>query len=537
MYTVYRKVADQTPEVNEYAYGGVHCLDSEEARAIIGESVYGIRYFRSCWSFAVKKTDRPNLLYILSDQHSPRSLGCYGDSLVRTPNLDSLAESGITFDNAYCGSPLCVPSRMAMLTGRYPHETGVWENDHILDSAIPTFAHAMGAAGYRPALVGRMHSVGPDQLHGYAERYVGDHRPNIPGGRPADHGAFEGCQGPKRISLDKSGVGQSGYEVHDEDVAHAAVQYLNRVGAEKRTRGLAQPFCLSVGFMLPHQPFLARREDFELYRDAVQIPRTYAPTAEGQHPWIKKWREKTGIVDVSEAEVLRARAAYFGLVTSMDRMIGSILDALDRNSLADNTAIIYLSDHGEQLGEHGLWWKQTFYESSVKVPGIISWPGTLPAGRRMDEVVSMLDFNATMLDMLDAPALPDSRGRSLMPLMTGAATNWDNVAYSEFCGPGYIQRMIRKDNWKLNYYHGYPAQLFDLANDPDELQDVSNEPKLAQTRDELEISVLDGWNPNEIEQRLTERAAEMEIIRTWATNTQPEDTHRWELMAGMDYLE
>lgn len=479
---------------------------------------------------------RPNLLYILSDQHTPEILGCYGNDVVHTPNLDRLAHEGAIFENVYCPSPLCVPSRMAMLTGQHPHETGAWANDHILDSAVPTFAHAMGAAGYYPILIGRMHSVGPDQLHGYAERHVGDHRPNFPGGRPADHGMLEGCQDPGRISLQRSGIGQNAYELHDEDVTHETVQQLNRIGAEKRAHGLEEPFCLSVGFMLPHQPFVARREDFELYHDQMNMPRTYAPTTDGQHPWIEKWRQETGIVDVSEEEVLRARAAYFGLVTSMDRMIGRILDALRRNGLDENTVVIYLSDHGEQLGEHGLWWKQTFYENSVKVPAIVSWPGTLPAGQRIDRVVSMLDFNATMLDVLGAPQLPRTRGRSLLPLMSGSNTEWENVAYSEFCGRGHVQRMVREGDWKLNYYHGYPVQLFNLADDPDELNDLADDPAHTQTRDRLKNKVLDGWQPEKIESLLAQRDAEMSVIRKWASNTQPEDAYRWELSAGMDYV-
>ena len=123
-------------------------------------------------------TNRPNLLYIHSDQHTPFVTGCYGDPLVQTPHLDRLAAHGVVFDSAYCCSPICVPSRMAMLTGQHPYQNQVWTNQHILDSAIPTFAHALGAAGYRSVLAGRMHVRGPDQLRGYSDRLVGDHVPN-----------------------------------------------------------------------------------------------------------------------------------------------------------------------------------------------------------------------------------------------------------------------------------------------------------------------------------------------------------------------
>ena len=158
-------------------------------------------------------------------------------------------------------------------------------------------------------------------------------------------------------------------------------------------------------------------------------------------------------------------------------MIGQILTALRQNALIDNTLIIYMSDHGEQAGEHGLWWKQTFYEHSAKVPAILSWPGHLPEGKRFDNVISSLDLNATMIDALQCPELPHSRGRSLLPLMRDENTSWDNLAFSEFCqdsagggGPfsaeGVYQRMIRQDEWKFNYYHNQPCQLFNLNEDP-----------------------------------------------------------------------
>ena len=177
---------------------------------------------------------RPNLLYIHSDQHNAAVTGCYGDAHVRTPHLDRLARDGALFSSAYCCSPICVPSRMATLSGRHPWQNEVWSNSHVLNSSVPTLAHSMGVAGYRPALIGRMHAVGPDQLHGYCERLVGDHSANFPGIPMAHRGALQGTAGPERISLRNSGAGQSGYQVHDEDVTAAAVDWLNRLGVRRR---------------------------------------------------------------------------------------------------------------------------------------------------------------------------------------------------------------------------------------------------------------------------------------------------------------
>ena len=209
---------------------------------------------------------RPNILYIQSDQHSPNVLGCYGESTVRTPNLDALAARGTVFTSAYCAAPVCVPSRMSFLTGQYPHENEVWGNSHTLSSGIPTYAHAMGAAGYRPVQIGRMHFIGYDQLHGFAERYVGDHSANYVGSlHPCDHGSLRGADGPSRNGLQKSGYGRSSNQIIDETVAASTVDYLNRLGIRKRGGLESEPFSISVGFMLPHPPFVARKEDYDPY--------------------------------------------------------------------------------------------------------------------------------------------------------------------------------------------------------------------------------------------------------------------------------
>ncbi|MCJ8329034.1 MAG: sulfatase-like hydrolase/transferase [Lentisphaeria bacterium] len=496
----------------------------------------------------MSEKSRPNLLYIHSDQHSPYVTGCYGDPLVKTPHLDALAARGVVLENTYCPSPVCGPSRMSMLSGRYPYENRVWTNTHMLESSIPTFAHSMGAGGYRPILIGRMHAVGPDQLHGYAERLVGDHGPNQPGGTGVNLGVLAGTAGPHRVSLEASGQGQSAYQVHDEDVCSATVDFLNQLGEKKRNGG-DEPFSLSVGFMLPHQPFVARKEDYEYYYDRMTPPKINEAFGDHLHPHIKYWREICEIKEVSEEETRRSRAAYWALVHRMDIMIGEILSALKENGLDKNTLIVYTSDHGEQVGEHGLWWKQTFYEHSVKVPAILSWPGHLPEGTRCDNVISALDLNATMLDALDCPALPHSRGRSLLPLLRSPeTTDWEDVAISEFCqnlsggtGPfpaeGVFQRMIRRDNWKLNYYHEQPCQLFDLAADPDELNDLAADPAHQDILEKLKCEILEDWDPEWVKEELAARRSDADIINSWVQHVQPQDSCRWELKEEMSWLD
>jgi choline-sulfatase len=519
---------------------------------------------------------RPNILHILSDQHSPYVAGCYGDPVVQTPNLDRLAASGAVFDAAYCPSPICVPSRMSLLTGRHPYQNECWDNTHILDPGIPTFAHALGAAGYRTAIIGRMHSLGPDQLRGYSERLVGDHSPNFLGNPSPPRGVLDGTAGPARISLTRSGPGQGGYQVHDEYVTAAAVDWLNRLGIERRSLGTGEPFLLTVGYMLPHQPFVARRAEFERYRGRVPPPRHPRPP-EPDHPYLQWWRRHTGIEDVTEDEIVRCRTAYWALVDRLDAMIGQVLQALEANGFADDTLVIYTTDHGEQAGEHGLWWKQTFYEASARVPLIIAWPGVIAPGQRCRRVVSALDVTATILDAAGAPALPRLAGRSLLgligpvegprskddnaasppevpaspsilrPSSEGANPSsvlrpspkeWEDVAFSEFCvEAGWYQRMIRSGPWKLNYYHGHRPQLFNLADDPDEVRDLADDPGCARIREELTARVVAGWDVDAITRKIAEKRENHALLVQWARATHPRDAYRWHMPPELNYLD
>jgi choline-sulfatase len=499
---------------------------------------------------------RPNILHLLSDQHSPYVAGCYGDSVVQTPHLDRLATGGVTLDAAYCPSPICVPSRMSMLTGRHPYQNACWTNSHILDSGVPTFAHALGAAGYRTCLAGRMHSLGPDQLRGYSERLVGDHSPNFDGNPSPPRGPLDGTAGPARVSLARSGPGQGGYQVHDEVVTAAAVDWLNRLGTARRSAppGTSQaPFLLSVGFMLPHQPFVARRPEYERYRGRVPGPRSPRP-AQPEHPYLTWWRARTGIESVTPEEEQRCRSAYWALVDRLDAMIGQVLRALEENGLAENTLVLYTTDHGEQAGEHGLWWKQTMHEASARVPAVVSWPGTLPAGQRCGRVVSALDLTATILDAAQAPALPGMAGRSLLGLLAApgapplpapgagiprpSPAAWEDIAFSEFCvEEGWYQRLVRRGPWKLTHYHGHRPQLFNLEEDPLEEHDRGAEPGLASLREELTARVLEGWDAPAIARAIGARREAWRVLRDWARATHPRDQYRWDCATALHYLE
>jgi choline-sulfatase len=487
---------------------------------------------------------RPNLLFLFSDQHAQRIAGCYGDVLGATPNLDRLAAEGIVFDNVYCPSPLCVPSRMSMLTGRYPFEQECWTNDDYLRSDAPTWLHALGSAGYRPVLAGRLHSMGPDQLHGYAERMVGDHSPNWGGVPRHDLGVLDKANDPWRESLVRSGVGQSAYQVKDAETNAAACNYLRSHAARQR-EGKREPFCLTVGYLLPHPPYVSWRDDYDRFKDSISLPLHREPPAD-VHPWEAWWRADRGIADVSTELVLRARTAYYGLVHRLDALIGEVLQCVNDCGLADDTLIVYTTDHGDQLGERGLWWKHTLYEDSVRVPLVIRWPGRLPAGERRAHVANLIDVAATMIDALGGRPLPHSHGRSLLPIAASANAQWLDETFCEHCtdvvpawtgGRSAQQRMIRSGRWKLIYYHGYAPQLFDLHDDPAERHDLSRDARVADVRERLLERLLSGWDPDAIAERIQARRLDKNVIDGWARSVRPRDEFRWNLLPEHNRLE
>ncbi|MEO1018269.1 MAG: sulfatase-like hydrolase/transferase [Pseudomonadota bacterium] len=480
---------------------------------------------------------RPNLLFIFSDQHAQRVARCYGDPFEATPNLDRLAERGVVFDRAYCPSPICLPSRMAMLTGRHPCRLRCWNNNDVLASDQPTWAHALGAAGYRPELIGRMHFTGPDQLHGFVERRVGDHNSNWLGGEGLDHGPFRGTAGPDAISIVRSGPGRAAYEIKDEQTAQAAVERLAELG-DARAGGNTAPFCLTVGLMLPHPPYVVNTEDYDFFPESTGEPSISAMAETDYHPRLQEWRRKTGAVDLNDADERRARRAYYGLVRKMDRMIGEILTALDTHGLTENTIVIYASDHGDHIGDRGLWWKHTFYDESVKVPLIMSWPNVLPQGERRQQIVNLTDLAATLVEACNAPPLPAIDGCSFLGVAQNEHTPWINETFSEYCTDKSFafsddryarERMLLRDNYKYIYYHDFPAQLFDLQQDPGEHHDLGQDPAYASVRETLRAATLADWDPDAILLALKDGEARKQLWAAWGANTRPKDSFRWQM--------
>ncbi|RMH48498.1 MAG: sulfatase [Alphaproteobacteria bacterium] len=475
----------------------------------------------------------PDMLFLFSDQHARRVCGAYGDPHGATPHLDALAARGVTFTNACCPAPICTPSRMSLLTGRWPHEQACWTLEDALAPDLPGYPHALGAAGWRTICVGRMHLIGPDQLHGFAERLSGDCAPNWLGVERQRLGPLAGAQGPSgpgpgglARALALSGRGQSGYEVVDELTARLACARLAELG-RARAAGDDTPFMMQVGFILPHCPFVARPADYDRFAGRIGPPRLAPPARE--HPWVARWRAE-GCTEGDPQAVLRARTAYWGLVHALDRRIGQVLAALRDAGLCDNTLIVYASDHGEHAGERGLWWKNTMFEESAGIPLILAWPGRLPEGARCDRVVNLIDVGATLIDAAGAPPLPRSHGRSLLGIARDPAAPWLDETFCEYVTDTAsvwtgreptTQRMIRAGRWKYVHVEGHRPMLFDLAADPDETRDLWDSPPHAGLRAALSARVLAGWDPAVIRREVDARAAEKAVLRAWGARTRP----------------
>ena len=484
--------------------------------------------------------NQPNFLVIISDQHNPHLMGHVGAEHIRTPSLDRLAGAGTSFENAYCPAPLCVPCRMAFMTGQYPSDLQIWTNEGVLGSQVPTFAHQLSLAGWETTLCGRMHFNGLDQHHGFERRLVGD----VSGAcHPAPDGHFgnvwspAGC-GQQYTGLldDAVGPGQATYAAYDADVTSRACTLLR---GRAQGEGAERPFCLVVGMLLPHNPYVCPRPLFEEYMDALPPLEAVGAMPVGEHAAVRALREFRGADRITPEQARRARAAYFGLITLMDENIGRILDALSEEGLDDSTAVAYASDHGDLAGEHGLWWKDCLYDGSARVPMIWSWPRQFRTDSWDGAVVSLVDIGLTLGDLAGAEPLPGSRGYSLRHLLTpgGAAEEWPDVAFAETCAAGQRPaRMIRAGRWKLSSYHGYEhPQLFDMEADPGETRDLGTDPECAQVREELLTRVREGWSGDWVEQRTGQLSAERVLVREWAATHRVRESERWTMPSGANY--
>ena len=460
---------------------------------------------------------QPNIIFVLSDQHNPLIIGNHGDPFVRTPNLDRLTAEGTALDNCYCGSPLCVPSRSALLSGLLPHRTGIFTNFQALPSDQTTFVHALAIAGYDTVLAGRMHFVGPDQRHGFAERLVGDITPSTIGVGYDNYGVLRGTTGQNRVAATKSGPGRSAVLQYDEAVLAAACGYL-----EQRAE-TSKPLFMTVGFYGPHCPFVCPHDLFEHYYETLPHPEPLDDMRGALHPAVEKWLSNRGILDLDLDTIHRARAAYYGLIELMDQYVGRLRETIAATIGSENTLIIYSSDHGDMAGDKGMFWKSNMYEGSVRVPAIFHLPDAIPAGRRITGLTSLLDFGPTLIELAGAPALPLADGQSIWPQLTGdKEIDPDRVVLS-MCGDlkgDLPSAMVRQGPWKLIDHHSYATpQLFNLEDDPHEQMDLGDSESHAEVKQALYQELNQVWDGAAVHEHVQRVAAYTNLRGQFNTKT------------------
>jgi len=422
---------------------------------------------------------QPNIVLVMADQLAPQFLPCYGHPVVKAPTIARLADEGVLFEAAYTNSPLCAPSRFVMMSGRLPSKIAAWDNATEFSAEIPTFAHYLAAEGYRTCLSGKMHFVGPDQLHGFEERLTTDVYPadftwHPDWDRPDDrldwfHNMNVVTQaGPCTRSL---------YLDYDDEALFHAMRYLFKRAREDDGR----PFLMTLSMIQPHDPYLCRPEAWELYREEdIDLPATPLGSVK-EDPHSKRLRHAYGAtdVDLDDATLRRARRAYYGAISDIDNKVAELMKAIEEAGFSDNTIVILTSDHGDMLGERGLWFKMSFLEHSARVPFIVHAPKMF-ASRRVKEAVSLLDLLPTLVEVgRDGRAgdyVTPLEGKSLLPHL-GNGSGHDEVI-GEYYGEGTAEPifMIRRGGNKFIHSPDDPPQFYDLSSDPHERGNLADDP-------------------------------------------------------------
>ncbi len=453
-----------------------------------------------------RSTQRPNILVIMSDEHNAGVTGCYGSPIVRTPNLDRLAEQGVTFESFYCNSPLCVPSRMAFTAGKYISRTGSWSNSCWLPSdEYPSIARVMTAAGYDSLLCGKQHY---DRTRRYGFTEIGGNMNNSfktgKGGRRKPDNLPEN---PTKISdrFDEFHAGDSRILEHDRRVTAGVTEFLKR-----RQRGDG-PFFLFAGYLAPHFPLIVPQEYWDPYVGRVPMPVIPPGHLESLPLNYKHLRAGFQLEAVPDDITRKGRELYHGLTQWFDEQLGIVLAGLAKSDVADNTIVVYTSDHGENMGEHGLWWKNCMYQHAARVPCLVSWPQRWTGAQRRSQACSMVDLVQTIADLGGAETPGDWNGRSLCDWMDDPEADWKDLALSEYyahnIASGYV--MLRAGKHKYVYHtridESRPPEreLYDLDADPGEFNNLASDPAHKERVEKMHAQLVRelGEDPDETELR------------------------------------
>ncbi len=466
-------------------------------------------------------SSRPNILILMVDQFNGTFFPDGPADFLHAPHLKSLAKRSVRFANTYTASPLCAPARASFMSGQLPSRTRVYDNAAEFASDIPTFAHHLRAAGYQTSLSGKMHFVGPDQLHGFEERLTTDIY-------PADFGWTPDYRKPgERIdwwyhnlgSVTGAGVAEITNQMeYDDEVAYNATRRLYDLSRGHDER----PWCLTVSFTHPHDPYVARRKYWDLYEGCEALQPSVPPIPYGeQDPHSRRLMDACDhrAFDITDEHVRRARQGYFANISYVDDKIGEILDVLERSRMADNTVILFVSDHGDMLGERGLWFKMNFFEGSARVPMMMAVPGI--EGRLVTTPVSTLDVTPTLAGLagIDISTIKDwTDGEDLLPLATG--TGGRSIVPMEYAAEGTVSPMVglRNERYKLTLCAADPPILTDLEADPYEMTNLAHDPAAASVFEALREEAAQRWDLSRFDAAVRESQARRHIVYTALRN-------------------
>jgi len=477
--------------------------------------------------------DRPNILLVMFDQLAPQFLPMYGHPLVETPAMAAITERGTLFENAYCNSPLCAPARFSMLAGRHCSRIGAYDNAAEFASDIPTVAHYLRRAGYRTCLAGKMHFIGPDQLHGFEQRITTDMY-------PADFGWTPDWTRPDEPqfwhhnmqSVIEAGIYERTLTLDfDDEVAFESRRRIFDMARDDDTR----PFFLTVSFMQPHDPYMTPRRYWDRYDHArIDMP-SVAELGDDAHSRRLARLCRMDEYRIDEARVRNARHAYYGMVSYLDDQVAALRSTLEEAGLADDTLWILTADHGDMLGEHGLWYKMHFFEHAVRVPLILSGPG-ISAGR-VERPASLLDLLPTLLEYAGdgecATLAAPIDGRSLLTELSGGSESHGPPVVAEYLAEGAVapMLMVRDARYKYLCAPGDAPMLFDLVEDPAEQNNLSGEPGVAQIEAALEAIASDHWHTDTIREAVVESQRRRHFVHT---ALQTGTIHPWDFQPVRD---
>lgn len=481
---------------------------------------------------------KPNILLIMADQMIPMLSGAYGHPVVQTPNLNRLVEGGVRFDAAYSSCPLCAPARASLFTGKYVSRIGTYDNAATFSPEEPTLCHYLSNAGYETIASGKLHYIGPDQLHGFRRRLTTDSYPAsfdwLPTAKRKPHERFiDRRSHAQHYALPHVGVRPwSTYLAYDAETQFRALEWLYARGMRKDQ---SEPFFLTVSFHCPHDPLHVTQELWDLYEgqpiDIPQYPDNMEQTYSAMDRWLNAYHG-TDRINIRDPQSLQAmRRSYYGLVTSVDRKVGEILEVLERTGLRKNTVIFFTSDHGDMLGEKNMVQKRSFYEFSGRVPLIVNFPDGQYGGTVCGQPVSLVDIAPTILEIAGVQNALPMDGASLIPCIEGREGE-DREAYAEMHTNGLYTTcfMLRKGPYKYVYIHGETPQLFDLRADPGEWHNLAGNPAHKGIGDDLRARILNKFDPDAIEEDLQQSLLKRAVIKETLHRN---DTH-WDYQPFFD---